>query len=152
MEANALTERARAVAQEMARLSPKAFTQAKKQLRQEVCERVERGCAMTDQTTSGPMRSAMSATTSRARSTKADTRPACAASSGARAAAPDVLCCKFGYSPRDSVDPRFTNPSFGGLHSPIRRARCTSVIVMFFAPITIAIRPVNALAESSYTA
>jgi hypothetical protein len=67
-------------------------------------------------------------------------------------AAPDVLCGKFGYSPRDSVDPRFTNPSFGGLHSPIRRARCTSVIVMFFAPITIAIRPVNALVDSSYTA
>ena len=40
VEANALTERARAVAQEMARLSPKAFTQAKKQLRQEVSERV----------------------------------------------------------------------------------------------------------------
>jgi enoyl-CoA hydratase len=45
VEANAL----RAVAQEMARLSPKAFTQAKKQLRQEVCERVERDGAMTDQ-------------------------------------------------------------------------------------------------------
>jgi enoyl-CoA hydratase/carnithine racemase len=50
VEANALTERARAAAQEMARLSPKAFTQAKKQLRQEVSERVERGGAMTDQT------------------------------------------------------------------------------------------------------
>ena len=37
------------------------------------------------------------------------------------------------------------DPSFAGLHSPIRRARCTSVIVMFFAPITIAIRPLNAL-------
>jgi enoyl-CoA hydratase len=50
VEANSLTERARAAAQEMARLSPKAFTQAKKQLRQEVSERVERGGAMTDQT------------------------------------------------------------------------------------------------------
>jgi enoyl-CoA hydratase len=50
VEANALTERARAVAQEMARLSPRAFTQAKKQLRQEVSERDERGGAMTDQT------------------------------------------------------------------------------------------------------
>jgi len=50
VEANALTERARAAAQKMARLSPKAFTQAKKQLRQEVSERVERGGAMTDQT------------------------------------------------------------------------------------------------------
>jgi enoyl-CoA hydratase/carnithine racemase len=48
--ANALTECARAAAQEMARLSPKAFAQAKKQLRQEVSERVERGGAMTDQT------------------------------------------------------------------------------------------------------
>jgi enoyl-CoA hydratase len=50
VEANALTERARAAAQKMARLSPKAFTQAKKQLRQEVSERVERGGAKTDQT------------------------------------------------------------------------------------------------------
>jgi hypothetical protein len=33
------------------------------------------------------------------------------------------------------------------LHSPILRACCTSVIVMFFAPI--ATRPVNALVESS---
>jgi enoyl-CoA hydratase len=50
VEANALAERARAAAQELARLSPKAFTQTKKQLRQEVCERVERDGAMTDQT------------------------------------------------------------------------------------------------------
>ena len=50
VEANALTERAHAAAQEMARLSPKAFTQAKKQLRQEVSKRVERGGAKTDQT------------------------------------------------------------------------------------------------------
>ena len=84
-------------------------------------------------------------TTSRARSTNPD--PAARAARGR-----GVLCGKFGYSPRDSVDPRFTNPSFGGLHSPIRRARCTSDIVMFFAPITIAIRPVNALVDSSYTA
>jgi hypothetical protein len=34
----------------MARLSPRAFTQAKKQLRQEVSERVERGGVTTDQT------------------------------------------------------------------------------------------------------
>ena len=44
-----MTQRARTAAQEMARLSPRAFTQAKKQLRQEVSERVERG-GMTDQT------------------------------------------------------------------------------------------------------
>ena len=50
VEANALTERARAAAQELARLSPKAFAQTKKQLRQEVSERVKRGDAMTDQT------------------------------------------------------------------------------------------------------
>jgi enoyl-CoA hydratase len=50
VEAHALRECARAAAQQMARLSPKAFTQAKKQLRQEVSERVERGGAMTDQT------------------------------------------------------------------------------------------------------
>ena len=50
VDANALMERARSAAQEMARLSPKAFTQTKKQLRQETFERVERGGAMTDQT------------------------------------------------------------------------------------------------------
>ncbi len=50
VEANALTERARDAAQEMARLSLKAFRQAKQQLRQEVFERVERSGAMTDQT------------------------------------------------------------------------------------------------------
>jgi enoyl-CoA hydratase len=50
VDAQGLMERARAAAQEMARLSPKAFTQTKKQLRQEVFERVERNGAMTDQT------------------------------------------------------------------------------------------------------
>jgi hypothetical protein len=44
------------------------------------------------------------------------------------------------------------DPSFAGPHSPIRRPCCTSVIVMFFAPITIAMRPLNASIESSYTA
>ena len=47
VDANALTERARTAAQERARLSPRAFTQAKKQLRQEVSER---GGVTTDQT------------------------------------------------------------------------------------------------------
>jgi hypothetical protein len=50
VDANALTQRARTAAQEMARLSPRAFTQAKKQLRQQVSERVERGGVTTDQT------------------------------------------------------------------------------------------------------
>ena len=50
VDANALPQRARTAAQEMARLSPRAFTQAKKQLRQKVSERVERGGVMTDQT------------------------------------------------------------------------------------------------------
>ena len=50
VDANALTERAHAAAQELARLSPKAFAQTKKQLRQEASERVKRSGAMTDQT------------------------------------------------------------------------------------------------------
>jgi enoyl-CoA hydratase len=50
VDANALTQRARTAAQEMARLPPRAFTQAKKQLRQQVSERVERGGVTTDQT------------------------------------------------------------------------------------------------------
>jgi len=37
-------------------------------------------------------------------------------------------------------------------HSPTRRACCTSVIDIFFAPVTIAMRPVNASGETLYTA
>lgn len=48
-EGDDLTRRSIAVARDFARLSPQAFAQAKKQLRQEVGERVERGGAMTDQ-------------------------------------------------------------------------------------------------------
>jgi enoyl-CoA hydratase len=50
VEAEALTQRAFAAAQGLARLSPSAFAQTKKQLRQEVAERVERSGAMTDAT------------------------------------------------------------------------------------------------------
>jgi enoyl-CoA hydratase len=49
-EADALPQRAVAAAQSLARLSPLAFAQTKKQLRQEVAERVERSGAMTDAT------------------------------------------------------------------------------------------------------
>ena len=50
VDADALPQRAVAAAQSLARLSPSAFTQTKKQLRQEVAERVERSGAMTDAT------------------------------------------------------------------------------------------------------
>ena len=50
LEADALPQRAVAAAQSLARLSPLAFAQTKKQLRQEVAERVERSGAMTDAT------------------------------------------------------------------------------------------------------
>jgi enoyl-CoA hydratase len=49
VEAAALAERAQAAAQSLARLSPAAFAQTKKQLRQDVAERVERQGATTDQ-------------------------------------------------------------------------------------------------------
>jgi len=49
-EADALPQRAVAAAKSLARLSPLAFAQTKKQLRQEVAERVERSGAMTDAT------------------------------------------------------------------------------------------------------
>jgi enoyl-CoA hydratase/carnithine racemase len=42
-------QRAIAAAQELARLSPSAFAQTKKQLRQEAAERVERSGSSTDQ-------------------------------------------------------------------------------------------------------
>jgi enoyl-CoA hydratase len=48
-EADELIRRSIAAAQELARLAPPAFAQTKKQLRQEVSERVERSGAMTDQ-------------------------------------------------------------------------------------------------------
>jgi enoyl-CoA hydratase len=50
VESDALIPRANAAAQELARLSPAAFAQTKKQLRQEAAERVERSRALTDQT------------------------------------------------------------------------------------------------------
>jgi enoyl-CoA hydratase/carnithine racemase len=50
VEADALPQRAVAAAQSLARLSPAAFALTKKQLRQEVAERVERSGAMTDAT------------------------------------------------------------------------------------------------------
>jgi enoyl-CoA hydratase len=50
VEGDALLSRAIAAAQELARLSPPAFAQTKKQLRQEAAERVERSGALTDQT------------------------------------------------------------------------------------------------------
>jgi hypothetical protein len=43
---------------------------------------------------------------------------------------------------------RAADPSTAGPQSPTRRARCTSVIVMFFAPITIATLPENLSGES----
>jgi len=49
VETDALMLRAIAAAQELARLSPSAFAQTKKQLRQEAAERVERSGALTDQ-------------------------------------------------------------------------------------------------------
>jgi enoyl-CoA hydratase len=49
VEADALPRRAVAAAQSLARLSPAAFAQTKKQLRQEAAERVARSGAMTDQ-------------------------------------------------------------------------------------------------------
>jgi len=49
VETNALLPRAVAAAQELARLSPSAFAQTKKQIRQEVSERVERSGTLTDQ-------------------------------------------------------------------------------------------------------
>jgi enoyl-CoA hydratase len=48
-EADALMERAIAAARKLARLSPAAFAQTKRQLRQDVADRVERSGAMTDQ-------------------------------------------------------------------------------------------------------
>jgi len=48
VDPDALMQRAIVSAQELAKLSPAAFAQAKKQLRQEVAERVERSGAMTD--------------------------------------------------------------------------------------------------------
>jgi enoyl-CoA hydratase len=48
VEADALVDRAVLAAQELARLSPAAFTQTKRQLRQDVAERVERNGATTD--------------------------------------------------------------------------------------------------------
>lgn len=50
VEADALPRRAIAAAQSLANLSPAAFAQTKKQLRQEAADRVERSGAMTDQT------------------------------------------------------------------------------------------------------
>jgi enoyl-CoA hydratase len=49
-EADALPGRAHAAALDLARLSPQAFAQTKKQLRQDVFERVERGGALADKT------------------------------------------------------------------------------------------------------
>jgi enoyl-CoA hydratase len=49
VESDALMQRAIAAAQELARLSPSAFAQTKKQLRQEAAERVERSGSSTDQ-------------------------------------------------------------------------------------------------------
>jgi enoyl-CoA hydratase len=48
VEADALMRRAIAAAQDLAKLSPLAFSQTKKQLRQEISERVGRGGANTD--------------------------------------------------------------------------------------------------------
>jgi enoyl-CoA hydratase len=50
VEADALMSRAVAAAQSLARLSPAAFAQNKKQLRAEAADRVERSGAITDQT------------------------------------------------------------------------------------------------------
>jgi enoyl-CoA hydratase/carnithine racemase len=50
VEADALAARAHAAAHELARLSPAAFAQNKKQLRQDIAERLERSGAMTEQT------------------------------------------------------------------------------------------------------
>jgi enoyl-CoA hydratase len=49
VDADALPRRAIAAAQSLANLSPAAFAQTKKQLRQEAADRVERSGAMTDQ-------------------------------------------------------------------------------------------------------
>ena len=48
VEADALMERAVLAAQELARLSPAAFAQTKRQLRQDVADRIERSGAATD--------------------------------------------------------------------------------------------------------
>ena len=48
VEADALMERAVFAAQELARLSPAAFAQTKRQLRQDVADRIERSGAATD--------------------------------------------------------------------------------------------------------
>ncbi|MGA9324372.1 MAG: hypothetical protein WBW06_25270, partial [Xanthobacteraceae bacterium] len=50
VEADALPRRAIAAAQSLANLSPAAFAQTKKQVRQDAADRVERSGAMTDQT------------------------------------------------------------------------------------------------------
>jgi uncharacterized protein (TIGR02118 family) len=48
----------------------------------------------------------------------------------------------------EQVQNRAADPSAHRLQFPIRRACCTSVIVMFFAPKTIATRPENESSES----
>jgi enoyl-CoA hydratase len=48
VDADALPKRALALAHNLARLSPAAFAQTKKQLRQDVADRVERSGATTD--------------------------------------------------------------------------------------------------------
>ncbi len=48
VEADALMDRAVFAAQELARLSPATFTQTKRQLRQDIAERIERNGATTD--------------------------------------------------------------------------------------------------------
>ena len=48
----------------------------------------------------------------------------------------------------EQVQNRAADPSAQGLQFPIRRPFCTSVIVMFFAPKTIATRPEKVSFES----